>query len=56
MSCWGKHFKKLIQLQESQKLKSCVDPKEFKGLDQVADAVDYLYDGGNVGKVVVSLE
>ena len=56
------YFGKLISLYSSGKLKSLVDfgqtcPKgPFEGLESVFDAVDYLYTGKSVGKVVVNLD
>lgn len=29
-----------------------LDPKQFMGLDSVADAVEYLHSGKSVGKVI----
>jgi hypothetical protein len=34
---------------------SVVDERHFSGLEAVPDAIDHLYAGGNVGKVVVSV-
>lgn len=31
-----------------------MDPKQFLGLDAVADAVEYLHSGKSVGKVCIS--
>src|SRR5438445_4409225 len=44
---------KLLDLYKSGKLKVEVDPKQFYGVDQAADAVEYLHTGKSVGKVVV---
>ena len=49
------HMKRLTELVVGGKLKSIVDPTQFAGLEQVADAIDYMYKGANVGKVVVKL-
>lgn len=32
-----------------------LDPRQFVGVDSIADAVDYLYSGRSLGKVVVQL-
>jgi NADPH-dependent curcumin reductase CurA len=44
-----------LQLLSENKIHGHVDPSKFSGLDQVAAAVDYMYSGKNVGKVVVDL-
>lgn len=44
---------KLIALYQEGKLKAQVDPTLFKGVDQVANAVEYLHTGKSSGKVVV---
>jgi len=44
---------KLVDLYQSDKLKVEVDPKPFYGVEQVADAVEYLHSGKSAGKVVV---
>jgi len=48
------HTEKLNTLVSSGKLKVEIDIK-FGGLEQVADAVEYLYSGKNKGKVVVDM-
>jgi len=50
-----RHLLHLGQLVSSGKLVSVVDEKHFQGLEQVPDAIDYMYTGGNEGKVVVQL-
>eukprot|EP01111_Echinosteliopsis_oligospora_P014320 TRINITY_DN5371_c0_g1_i1.p1 TRINITY_DN5371_c0_g1~~TRINITY_DN5371_c0_g1_i1.p1 ORF type:complete len:349 (-),score=117.58 TRINITY_DN5371_c0_g1_i1:131-1177(-) len=50
-----RHFDTLISLQKEGKLISCIDPHQFNGLDQVADAIDFLYSGKNIGKVMVNI-
>ncbi|MFN8371532.1 MAG: zinc-binding dehydrogenase [Anaerolineae bacterium] len=47
------HLARLIDLLDSGKLLSEVDATEFRGLESVADAVEYLYTGSNHGKVLV---
>lgn len=44
---------KLVELYKSGKLKAEVDPTVFQGIDEVADAVEYLHTGKSAGKVVV---
>jgi NADPH-dependent curcumin reductase CurA len=44
---------KLVELYQAGKLQVEVDPKAFNGVEQVADAVDYLHTGKSAGKVVV---
>jgi prostaglandin reductase 3 len=51
-----KYLKEVLASVESGKVKLCVDQKEFKGLDSVADAVDHLYSGSSYGKVVVQIQ
>ena len=47
---------RLLQLIQEQKLRSVVDStRQFEGLDAVPDAIEHLYSGRNVGKVVVTL-
>ena len=45
----------LLALRERGELLPVVDPSEFKGLGSVADAVEYLLSGANLGKVLVDL-
>lgn len=35
------------------KIKIAVDPTEFRGIESIVDAVEYLLSGKNCGKVVV---
>ena len=46
---------KLLSLRTAGELMPLVDPTVFKGLESVADAVEYLLAGANLGKVVVDL-
>jgi len=55
LQLWKLHLARLTQLVTEGKLQSVVDPKEFKGLGEVAAAIDHMYKGGNVGKVVVKI-
>ncbi|XP_046369142.2 prostaglandin reductase-3-like [Haliotis rufescens] len=56
------YMAKLITLLSQGKLQSVIDQGEttptgpFVGLDSVADAIDYMYQGTNKGKVVVQLK
>ena len=54
-SLHAEHLGRLQSLVASGKLKSVYDPREFVGLDAIADAVEYLQAGRNVGKPVVRL-
>ncbi|KAG8340743.1 Alcohol dehydrogenase GroES like domain [Trypanosoma vivax] len=49
------HFSNMCQLYTQGIIKSFVDPKTFKGLESVSDAVDYMYQRKNVGKIVVEI-
>jgi len=49
------HLPRLFQLYRSGRLRVAVDPTPFEGLESVADAVEHLHAGRNVGKVVVRL-
>lgn len=53
---WQSHLDKLVNLYSMGKLKVVVDPKQFLGLNSVADAVEYLHSGKSVGKVVVCID
>ncbi|XP_062091740.1 uncharacterized protein LOC133797735 [Humulus lupulus] len=53
---WQRHLDKLVNLFSMGKLKVVVDPKQFLGLNSVADAVEYLHSGKSVGKVVVCID
>lgn len=52
---WRRHLALLSKLSQEGKIQSVVDPKSFVGLESIADAVDHMYQGKNVGKVVVAL-
>ncbi|GAB9466230.1 hypothetical protein Gpo141_00003608 [Globisporangium polare] len=49
------HIAKLLKLVKEGKLKSGIDPTEFKGLEGIADAIDRMYNKQNIGKLVVKL-
>lgn len=50
----GEVCDRLLNLYYSNKIKVIVDPAEFKGLESIPNAVEYLLSGKNCGKVVVS--
>lgn len=47
--------KRILELFYAGQLQARVDPTPFRGLDHVADAVEYLLAGRNSGKVVIPL-
>jgi NADPH-dependent curcumin reductase CurA len=47
------HVARLLDLYQSGKLHIAVDPTVFRGVEDVVDAVEYLYSGVSSGKVVV---
>ncbi len=49
------HLSRLLDLVDSGLLKVSIDPIRFVGIEAVPDAVDRLYSGKSVGKVVVQL-
>ncbi|KAF1321443.1 alcohol dehydrogenase, partial [Globisporangium splendens] len=49
------HIGRLIALTEQGKLVSQLDPTEFRGLEAIPHAIDYMYNKKNVGKLVVKL-
>jgi hypothetical protein len=53
---WIAHYRRLEALIAEGKLVAAVDPQPFRGLQQVADAVEYLHRGQNRGKVMVRLD
>ncbi|EKX47621.1 hypothetical protein GUITHDRAFT_162662 [Guillardia theta CCMP2712] len=55
---WKPHMAKLLQMTQEGKLKSLVDQqacKQFNGLESIPDAIEYMYEGKNIGKVLVKL-
>ncbi len=44
---------RLMELISTGKIKPAVDSTEFKGVESIVDAVEYLYSGENRGKVIV---
>mmetsp|Transcript_21371 Transcript_21371/g.24834 ORF Transcript_21371/g.24834 Transcript_21371/m.24834 type:complete len:349 (+) Transcript_21371:1-1047(+) len=50
------HFDKLVELERQGVIHSTIDSNRcFEGLESVADAVEYLHSGANIGKVVVRI-
>lgn len=49
------HTKKLSMLVQRGLLNAGVDPSNFFGLEDVANAIDYMYERKNIGKLVVDL-
>jgi hypothetical protein len=49
------HMFKMMGLYHDGKLQARIDPTEFKGVESVPDAVDYLHSGVSSGKVVVKV-
>jgi prostaglandin reductase 3 len=47
------HTTQLLERYQSGQLQVAVDPTIFQGVNEVADAVEYLYSGRSSGKVVV---
>jgi len=52
---WIPHYLRLCELANEKKLKASIDPTPFHGLESIADAIDYLFAGKNVGKMIVDL-
>jgi NADPH-dependent curcumin reductase CurA len=50
-----RHVDLLLKLTREGKLKAGVDPVKFEGLEQIPDAVDYLFARKNIGKIVVKV-
>ncbi|KAG5509557.1 hypothetical protein JKF63_06262 [Porcisia hertigi] len=49
------HFDRLCALHEQGIIQSYIDPKTFKGLEGVYDAIDWMFERKNCGKVMVEL-
>ncbi len=47
------HQSRLMELFYAGKIKSAVDQTEFKGIESIVSAVEYLHSGKNCGKVIV---
>jgi len=48
-------MQRLMQLVQQGKLKPVLDPTPFHGLEDIPKAIDHMYAGRNVGKVVVRI-
>jgi prostaglandin reductase 3 len=51
----GECRQKCIDLVQAGEVESLVDDREFRSLESVLDAIDYMLSGEAIGKVVVSL-
>lgn len=49
------HMRKLTTLIQHKKLNAGVDPTSFIGLESVPDALDFMYNRSNIGKLVVQM-
>lgn len=49
------HMEKLVMAMMTGELAIKMDPTTFHGLESIADAVDFMYDRKNIGKLVVTL-
>ena len=47
--------KQALDMMHAGQIKAMVDPREFRGLESVPDAIEYMLSGQSVGKVVVAL-
>jgi NADPH-dependent curcumin reductase CurA len=48
---------RVFQLHKEGKLQAWVDDSHgFKGVEQIPDAIEYMLQGGHIGKVVIPLE
>jgi len=61
-SDWGEYVQRLLKLLGDGKITSAVDTGRFstsggpfRGIEAIADAIDYLYGRKNVGKIIVEL-
>ncbi|TMW59287.1 hypothetical protein Poli38472_004356 [Pythium oligandrum] len=55
MELLPQYFHKLLKLVQEGKVRTGMDPKVFEGLEQIPDAIDYLYARKNKGKISVKL-
>jgi len=46
---------RLAKMVQEGTIKVQVDPKRFVGIDSIYDAIDHMYSGKNLGKVVVDI-
>ncbi|CAG9570997.1 oxidoreductase-like_protein [Leishmania major strain Friedlin] len=49
------HFDRLCALHEQGLVQCCIDPTTFEGLEGVYDAIDWMFEQKNCGKVMVEL-
>ena len=49
------HLSRLIEMLEARKIESVCDASHFSGIHNVASAVEHLYTGRSLGKVIVEL-
>jgi prostaglandin reductase 3 len=49
----AEHTARLVNLLQAGKLKPEIDPTEFRGIESIISAIEYLYSGQSQGKVVV---
>ncbi len=47
------HQSRLLELFYARKIKSAVDQTEFRGIQSIVSAVEFLHSGKNCGKVIV---
>ncbi|TMW59290.1 hypothetical protein Poli38472_004359 [Pythium oligandrum] len=52
---YATHFRKLMELIQQGKLRPGIDAKGFVGLEQIPEALDYMYARKNIGKIAVKL-
>jgi NADPH-dependent curcumin reductase CurA len=50
------HMARLLALLEAGTLHAVIDPARFHGVSAALDAIEYMYSGKNVGKVVVAFD
>lgn len=50
------HIERLLKLVAEGKLSPGVDPTEFRGLESIPDAIEYMYARKNIGKLIIKLE
>ncbi|KAL4088337.1 hypothetical protein PRIC1_012760 [Phytophthora ramorum] len=50
------HIERLLKLMAEGKLNPGVDPTEFRGLESIPEAIDFMYARKNIGKLIIKLE
>ncbi|KAG6944900.1 hypothetical protein JG688_00016847 [Phytophthora aleatoria] len=50
------HIERLLKLMTEGKLNPGVDSTEFRGLESIPEAIDYMYERKNIGKLIIKLE